>query len=349
MARNTLTRREFLKLGGLSLGSLALTNYASSDNAHLPPNALGILRVTVDEIHIYREPDYESDELGHCFRDELIHYYEVIESPAGPDYNPRWYRIDQGYVHSARLQPVESNPNQIVYDIPANGQLAEVTVPISLAFFHTETRGWEPVYRLYYQSIHWVKKIDYGPNGQAWYGIEDDLLRVIYYVPATHLRLIQPEELTPLSVDVPEEEKLIIVDRGNQTVTAFEGDKDVFHTDVATGVPHRRGTNGISTITPVGDFRVLIKMPVRHMGDGNLTNDITAYELPGIPWPCYFTTTGVAFHGTYWHDNYGIEMSHGCVNMRPEEAKWIWRWTTPIITHEDWIKNGYGTRVQVIA
>lgn len=346
---NHLSRREFLKLGGLSLGSLAFSNLSTPASSHLPPSALGILRVTVDEISIFSEPDYDAEEIGVCLRDELIHYYEQIESPAGPDYNPRWYRIEQGYVHSARLQQVESRPNQAVYDINEDGQLAEITVPISLAFFHSDARGWEPVYRLYYQSIHWVKTIDYGPNGQAWYGIEDDLLRVMYYVPATHMRLIQPEEITPLSIDVPEQEKLIIVDRGRQTVTAFEGNTEVFHTDVATGIPHRRGANGISTITPVGDFNINIKMPVRHMGDGNLTSSLTAYELPGIPWVCYFTDTGVAFHGCYWHDNYGTEMSHGCVNMRPEEAKWIWRWATPVSTHQDWIKNGHGTRVEVIA
>lgn len=349
MDTNRLTRREFLKLGGLSLGGLAFARYLPNSPIHLPPSALGIVRVATDEISVYREPDYDSDEIGVCVRDELIHYFEKLASPAGPEHNPRWYRIDQGYVHSAYLQPVETRPNDIVYDIPESGRLAEVTVPISLAFFHSEVAGWEPVYRLYYQSIHWVKKIDYGPNGQPWYGIEDDLLKVIYYAPASHLRLIDPDELTPISPDVPEEEKLLIVDRGRQTVTAFEGENEVFHTDVSTGVPYRRGANGISTITPVGDFRISIKMPVRHMGDGNLTNNITAYELPGIPWPCYFTKTGVAFHGTYWHDNYGREMSHGCVNMRPEEAKWIWRWSTPLITHEDWIKNGHGTRVRVIA
>jgi hypothetical protein len=349
MNRSILSRREFLKLGGVSITSLALAGYTFPSSGHLPPDALGILRVTSREIDIYKEPDYDSEEVGVCVRDELIHFYEKLESPAGPDYNPRWYRIEQGYVHSARLQLVESRPNEILYEVPASGRLAEVTVPISLAFFRSEIRGWEPVYRLYYQSIHWVKKVDYGPNGQTWYGIEDDLLRVIYYVPATHLRMIEPEELTPISTDVPEEEKSILVDRGAQTVTAFEGSEAVFHTDVSTGIPYRRGGNGISTITPIGDFNINIKMPVRHMGNGSLTSDLNAYELPGIPWPCYFTTTGVAFHGCYWHDNYGTEMSHGCVNMRPEEAKWIWRWSTPQITHTDWIKNGRGTNVKVVA
>ena len=41
-----------------------------------------------------------------------------------------------------------------------------------------------------------------------------------------------------------------------------------------------------------------------------------AYELPGVPWVSYFTGNGVAFHGTYWHDNFGSPTSHGCLNMR---------------------------------
>lgn len=40
--------------------------------------------------------------------------------------------------------------------------------------------------------------------------------------------------------------------------------------------------------------------------------------------------TGVAFHGAYWHNNFGLQMSHGCVNMRPKDAKWLFRWSYPI-------------------
>ncbi len=83
------------------------------------------------------------------------------------------------------------------------------------------------------------------------------------------------------------------------------------------------------------------------MGDGNLTDDIRAYELPGVPWVSFFTQTGVALHGTYWHHNYGRRMSHGCVNMVTAEAKWIYRWTIPQADVYEWEKKGYGTQVTV--
>jgi len=50
------------------------------------------------------------------------------------------------------------------------------------------------------------------------------------------------------------------------------------------------------------------------------------FDLPGVPWVCYISWTGVSFHGTYWHNNYGTPQSHGCINLTPEAAKWIYRW-----------------------
>ena len=103
----------------------------------------------------------------------------------------------------------------------------------------------------------------------------------------------------------------------------------------------------IDTETPEGLFRIQVKQPSRHMGDGRLTADINAYELPGVPWVSYFFKTGVAFHGTYWHDNFGRKMSHGCVNMRTAEAKWLYRWTMPSAGAKDWNVKGLGTQVLV--
>jgi lipoprotein-anchoring transpeptidase ErfK/SrfK len=67
---------------------------------------------------------------------------------------------------------------------------------------------------------------------------------------------------------------------------------------------------------------------------GNLLADADGYVLPGVPWTSFFTEVGHAFHGTYWHENFGAPMSHGCVNMRTSEANWIFRWTMPPHTTE---------------
>jgi lipoprotein-anchoring transpeptidase ErfK/SrfK len=83
------------------------------------------------------------------------------------------------------------------------------------------------------------------------------------------------------------------------------------------------------------------------MGDGKMTDNIHAYELPGVPWVSFFDVNGVAFHGTYWHDNFGYKMSHGCVNMLMEEAKWLYRWVLPDTEFSAWETRGYGTRVHV--
>jgi lipoprotein-anchoring transpeptidase ErfK/SrfK len=74
--------------------------------------------------------------------------------------------------------------------------------------------------------------------------------------------------------------------------------------------------------------------------------------LAGVPWTSFFTDKGHAFHGTYWHDNFGLPMSHGCVNMRTEEAKWLFRWSQPSAGFDDIDKQtldarGYGTAVDI--
>ena len=103
-----------------------------------------------------------------------------------------------------------------------------------------------------------------------------------------------------------------------------------------------------ATSTPKGTFNVASKMPSKHMGDGVLTSDPEAYELPGVPWVSFFEVgLGIACHGTYWHNNFGSPMSHGCINMRNEDAKWIYRWSSPVIKNEEWHHIGYGTIVKV--
>ena len=75
------------------------------------------------------------------------------------------------------------------------------------------------------------------------------------------------------------------------------------------------------------------------------------YDLPGVPWVSFFTGTGAGFHGTYWHNDYGRPRSHGCVNLTPGDAKFIYRWTGPEVPPETpyLYQPGEGTLVKVVS
>ncbi len=209
-------------------------------------------------------------------------------------------------------------------------------------------KKWEPVYRLYFESTHWVTGVEQGPDGRPWYRIHDELLEFHYFVPAEHLRLIPDEEFTPISPHLKAWEKTIDVSIARQELICYEGGKEVLRSRVSTGVSRwNPDPTSIPTETPTGEFHIFSKMPSKHMGNGQVTADIEAYELVGVPWTSFFVETGVAIHGTFWHRNWGTPMSRGCVNVPTDIAKWIFRWTTPICEPGVWEQKGYGTLVVV--
>jgi lipoprotein-anchoring transpeptidase ErfK/SrfK len=56
---------------------------------------------------------------------------------------------------------------------------------------------------------------------------------------------------------------------------------------------------------------------------------VSQYDSPGIAWTTLYHPDGQAIHSVYWHNNFGVALSHGCINCLPEDAKWIWRWINP--------------------
>jgi len=339
-----LSRREFLKLcAAAGLAGLAFRPFSGFEEDNQKND---LIRITVRSVSVYSQPDDKSRILFQRFRDELVNIYYELESESGPAYNPIWYRVWGGYIHRANTQRVTVQYNPVASQIREGRQLAEVTVPYSQAMRYTTTSGWQPLYRLYFESVHWVTGIDEGPDGEAWYRILDELLKIEYHAPAYHLRLIPDEELTPISPEVPHHKKRIVVSRGRQTLTCYENDEIVFQTRVSTGLNYKP-EGQIPWETPKGEFNIYSKMPSKHMGDGRLSGNPEDYELPGVPWTCFFEQTGVAFHGTYWHQDFGTPRSHGCVNMRTSEAKWLFRWVLPVSEPGDMERVGYGTRVVV--
>jgi len=341
-----LSRRDFLKLGGLSLGSMAFTpalgNLVDFDDSDL-------VRVATKSVSIYTEPSDESRIVSTWYRDELLHIYGEVTAPE-PKLNPIWYRVWGGFVHRSHLQKVKVlyNPTMpaLDNDVP---RLVEVSVPFTQPWRTSKAYGWQQLgFRLYYGSVHWVEAIETGPEGDLWYRIYDDLTGFPYHVSPLHVRPIPLDELTAITPEIEVQNKRIDVNLLTQRLVAYEFDKKVLETTISSGIPNGpRDKNGIGTKTPEGEFRIQDKMPAKHMGNGNLFASAEDYELPGVPWTCFFTAQGHAFHGTYWHDNFGTPMSHGCINMRTEEAKWLFRWALPPHQLGKSFNRGFGTLVQI--
>lgn len=107
-------------------------------------------------------------------------------------------------------------------------------------------------------------------------------------------------------------ERWIDVDLTNQRVYAYEGDVIVNSFIVSTGT--------WLTPTVTGKYKIYVKIRSGNMhGPG--------YFLPDVPYIMYFHK-GYGLHGTYWHNNFGTPMSHGCVNLRTDEAGWLFNWAS---------------------
>ncbi len=119
--------------------------------------------------------------------------------------------------------------------------------------------------------------------------------------------------------------KWIDVDLSEQLVTPYEDMTPIRSFIVSTGLP------GTPTVT--GEFRIWAKTAVQDMYGGNRAAG-DYYYLEDVQWVQYFFED-YAFHGTYWHENFGQPMSRGCVNMRNEDAKWLFDWAAPVQSDTD--------------
>ena len=336
------SRRDFLKLSGLALAGLAFTPFLPEITGFEDAE---LVRVAKDPVSVYKEPSDKSLIMHTWGRDTLVHVYDSVQAVT-PGNNPLWYRVFGGYMNAARLQQVRLHYNTPLASVaPATKILAELTVPFTDAYRYNQWDGWYQTYRLYYSSIQWITGIDTGPDGKAWYVVQDEADKnVHYYVPAAQLRPISQAEITPLSPDVPPGQKRIDVNLTTQTLTCYELDKVYLTTQVSSGV------TGLYD-TPAGHFNIQVKLPSRNMSTtSHFADDVI--PLVGVPWTNFFTAEGHALHGTYWHNNFGFPMSHGCVNMRNEDALRIFRWATPTAGFENinlqtLDVKGYGTPVDV--
>jgi len=126
------------------------------------------------------------------------------------------------------------------------------------------------------------------------------------------------QSASPATPSILTQGRWIDIDLSSQTLTAYVGDRAVYSTLISSGLAR--------TPTPVGRFTIQSKYVAQTMiGPG--------YRLPNVPHVMYFHG-GYAIHGTYWHNNFGRPMSHGCVNLSLADAAWLYNWAgvgTPVV------------------
>jgi hypothetical protein len=344
------SRREFLKRSGAGLLGLfalpALGPYERYERLQNTPGGKPIKlgRAVDDTVPVFDKPSLSGKLKRMYYRDVIFQIDEVTIGDEKPSYNRIWYRVNgEGYAHSGKIQPVELNLNKPADAIPVEGALAEVSVPFT-DVAHDLKDPTRIAYRLYYDTVHWIKGVHKTEGDQRWYAVYDDKFKEIYYARAEHFRLLAPADVAPLSPLVAPERKRIEVWLANQLVIAYENDEPVLISKAATGGRFIDGDYS----TPTGLYVTSRKRPSRHMASEDLAAP-NSYDLPGVPFVCYLTKSGISFHGTFWHNDFGKPRSHGCVNLPVAAARFLYRWTQPAVPfrQQTWTDDT-GTRVDIL-
>lgn len=106
-----------------------------------------------------------------------------------------------------------------------------------------------------------------------------------------------------------------------QRLLAWEGNQYIYGATVSTGKA--------STPTLKGVFAVQTKLRETRMRGAD-------YNIPDVPYTMYYDG-GYAIHGAYWHNRFGTPISHGCINLKPSQARWLFNWAkvgTPVVIRE---------------
>ena len=198
----------------------------------------------------------------------------------------------------------------------------------SVAFLRANTRAWRTIE----SALH-----DHGPAGTMTEFTRRDAVhvreeRMVHGLRMARLdagwvraSLLQRPESAAPPAGVGAHDRWVDVDRVRQMLVAWEGPTPVFATLVSTGRP------GFET--QVGEHRVWSKLATTDMSNvdnADLASATALYTASRVPWVMFFHEDQ-ALHGVFWHDLFGRPRSHGCVNLAPRDAAWLFRWAPPAL------------------
>ncbi|GAB4538109.1 MAG: hypothetical protein Fur002_01040 [Anaerolineales bacterium] len=361
MMKKNFSRRDFLKVAGVGLGALAFTPrpldqryealYAPKRLPQFP--ASEIIGRLVDDTDVRRLPSPTDSagvdtSLGILRADTLIPWEREVIGNVPALVNQKYLQTAQGYIWSSRVQPTRNLPNAPITEIPAGlpGFWAEVTVPyVDLTVDGVIASPWMQDHikynfppRVYYGQTIWIDQIrqsngfveyrwNEGADGHGYgYGAYGEF----FWLDGAGVKVLTDEDVAPISPNIDPNEKKITANVTYQTLSCYEGNTEVYFCRISSGqILDAFGQPSDELATPVGDMLTHWKIISKNMTAGDAQ---AGYSTPAVPWNTFINGDGIAIHGAFWHNDFGERRSHGCINVSPEDAKWIFRWTTPYIS-----------------
>ena len=356
-----LSRRDFLKIAGVGLGALAFRPPKGFDFEYLSapkrlpqfPESEVIGRVLEHGIKLRNQPTNDESVntvIADLAADTLVEWgRQVVGNVVGGLTNQRFVETPQGYIYSSVVQPSRNLPNTPIREMPAgqSGFWAEVTVPyIDLAHEGVVASPWMQDHitfnfppRLYYGQVVWIDRIR-TDNGFVEYRWNEDVnghgygygaYGEFFWGDGAGFKVLTDEDVAPINPDVDPNDKRMEANLDFQTLSCYEGNTEVYFCRIASGLGYDPSTGQASDklATPVGNLLTHWKIISLNMTAGTFQS---GYSTPAVPWSTMISGDGVAIHGAFWHNAFGEKRSHGCINVTPEDAKWIFRWTTPYVS-----------------
>lgn len=362
--RQYISRRDFIKLAGLGLGALAFNRVSPRDVDYrweifsqpkrLPqfPASAIIGRVTDNDVDVRSRPTNDPNQntsIGKLGADALVEWNrEALGNVIGGLTNQRYVETPQGFVYASVVQPTRNLPNTPATALPNNqGFWAEVTVPyIDLAHEGIVASPWLQDHisynfppRLYYGQVVWIDQVRTN-NGFPEYRWNEDAngrgygyggYGEFFWADGAGLKILTDDDVSTINPNVDPNEKTISIDLDYQTLSCLEGGREAYFCRISSGKRYDPVTGEVvdTYATPAGSLMVYWKIISKNMTAGN---EGSGYSTPAVPWCTFIASGGVAIHGAFWHNAFGERRSHGCVNVLPEDAKWIFRWSMPYVS-----------------
>jgi hypothetical protein len=287
------------------------------------------------------EPDPEPFEEPTLPDDSLLNYatYAYLEDNVNiyPEPNlaaPALYNVGEGFLYVTIQGQVEANGHVWYVVNPGEYVLKENIRLVETPAFHgtvvtvqpERPFGWivqevvpsdepdgepNPEYsKLVRFSLFQVFDAVVGEDDWIWYQIGGDR-----WIRQTYVSLVDVHEPPE---DVGDDEFWVEVDLYEQTFAAYEGERMVYASLVSSGLNRWPTYEGL--------FQVFSRHLQTKMSGAEGKPDY--YFIEDVPYTMYFDQQNeIALHGAYWHDRYGYKHSHGCVNMPPQDAEWVYNWS----------------------